>query len=235
MKEEVQKVFDALAPIYENNVDTESIYNSEYERPAMMNSLPGKLKNMKILDAGCAAGWYTEQLLNCGADVVAIDISEEMLNSTKRRVGDKARVLCLDLESSFPFDDNTFDFIISSLTLHYIKDWHQTFREFQRILKANGYILFSVHHPMSDIQLLEGPDYFSTELIIDKWKKEGKEFKVPFYRRPLQEVINTTLKYFSIEEIIEPQPTEAFKLQSPNSYERLMKSPQFLIIKALQK
>jgi hypothetical protein len=59
-----------------------------------------------------------------------------------------------------------------------------------------------------------------------------KVYEVPYYRRPLQEILNTTLKYFSIEEVIEPQPTTNFRMQSRDSYERLMKTPQFLIIKA---
>lgn len=198
----------------------------------MMSQLPQSLKYMDILDAGCAAGWYTQQLVNKGANVVAADISPEMVRSTIRRVGDKASVHCLDLEASLPFEDNTFDFIISSLTLHYLKDWSPTFSEFQRILKPNGGFLFSIHHPYTDLKLLQNAHYFSTELIIDNWTKEGKSFEVPFYRRPLHIILNETLNYFSIEKVIEPKPTMNFKAQAPEKYEMLMNSPQFLIIKA---
>lgn len=228
----VRETFDKLASVYENSVDTTSLYNSEYERPAMLGQMPENLMNMDILDAGCAAGWYSEQLINRGANVVAIDISPEMVSSTKRRVGNKAKVLCLNLEEKLPFNDNSFDFIISSLTLHYIKDWRFTFWEFQRILKPKGVFLFSILHPFSDIKLLQDAKYFSTELIIDRWVKEGKTFEVPFYRRPLHLILNETLNYFSIEKVIEPQPTKKFKSLAPEKYETLMKSPQFLIIKA---
>jgi SAM-dependent methyltransferase len=199
----------------------------------MLRQLPQNLNNMNILDAGCAAGWYTQQLVNRGANVVATDISPEMVSSTVRRVGNKANVLCLDLEANLPFKDNSFDYIISSLTLHYIKEWSLTFSEFQRILKPKGVFAFSVHHPFSDIKLLQDANYFSTQLIIDKWDKDGKSFEVPFYRRPLNLILNETLKYFSIEEFIEPQPTIKFKEKAPEKYEMLLKSPQFLIIKAI--
>ncbi len=165
--------------------------------------------------------------------MVATDISPEMVSSTVRRVGNKANVLCLDLEANLPFKDNSFDYIISSLTLHYIKEWSLTFSEFQRILKPKGVFAFSVHHPFSDIKLLQDAHYFSTQLIIDKWDKDGKSFEVPFYRRPLNLILNETLKYFSIEEVIEPQPTIKFKEKAPEKYEMLLKSPQFLIIKAI--
>jgi ubiquinone/menaquinone biosynthesis C-methylase UbiE len=233
MKTSVRDTFDQLANIYEKSVDTTSLYNSEYERPSMLAQLPQDLMNMDILDAGCAAGWYSQQLMNRGANVTAIDISPEMVSSTIRRVGDKAQVLCMDLDAKLPFSDNSFDYIISSLTLHYIKDWSLPFGEFQRILKPNGVFLFSVHHPFSDIKLLENPNYFSTELIIDKWTKDGVLFEVPFYRRPLHLIINETVKHFTIEKLIEPQPTMKFKEIAPDKYELLMKNPQFLIMKAI--
>ncbi len=234
MKEKVRDTFNQLARVYENSVDKASLYNSELERPAMFEQLPQDLRNMSILDAGCAAGWYTSQLVNRGANVVATDISQEMVNATMRRVGEEAKVLCLDLETNLPFEDNSFDYIISSLTLHYIKDWNCTLSEFKRILKPKGTLLFSIHHPFSDIKLLEDPQYFDTELIIDSWLKEGKSFEVPFYRRPLQLIVNDTVKYFAIEEVIEPKPTMNFKVQAPEKYEKLMRNPHFLIIKAMK-
>ncbi|MGP4038529.1 class I SAM-dependent methyltransferase [Gracilibacillus sp. D59] len=235
MKERVKETFNQLAKVYEHSVDTVSLYNSEYERPAMLEQLPQYLYDKSILDAGCAAGWYTLQFINRGANVVATDISPEMVNATKRRVGEKAEIQCLDLAAELPFEDNTFDIIVSSLTLHYLKKWDNTFSEFQRILKPKGILLFSVHHPFTDIKLPHNANYFSTELIIDKWNKEGKLYEVPFYRRPLSEIINQTQKYFSIEKVTEPQPTLKFKDQSPERYNILMKDPQFLIIKALLK
>ncbi|MGM9950348.1 MAG: class I SAM-dependent methyltransferase [Lysinibacillus sp.] len=235
MKNQVIAVYDQLAGIYERSIDTKGLYNIAYERPAMLEQLPASLKGKRILDAGCAAGWYTEQLILRGASVVATDISPEMVNATKRRVGNQAEAVCLDLEEELPFEDDAFDFIVSSLLLHYLKDWHQTFKEFKRVLKKNGVLLFSVHHPFTDVALLQDFRYHSTELIIDHWNKEGKIYDVPFYRRPLQTILNETLSYFSIEKVIEPKPTLLFKEQAPEKYEKLLNRPTFLIVKAIQR
>ncbi|TKC18823.1 class I SAM-dependent methyltransferase [Robertmurraya kyonggiensis] len=232
MKEFIKQAYNELSDDYEHNVDTQSAYNIYYERPAMIKLLPDDLKNKKVLDAGCAAGWYTEQFIEMGADVAAVDMSPEMVEATKRRVGEKAEVLCCDLEGKLPFADESFDLIVSSLVLHYVGDWKQTFAEFQRILKLDGTFIFSVHHPMMDIHLSEEKEYFSTELIIDTWKRQGELIKVPFYRRPLQSILNETVLYFSLKKIVEPQPVDECKEKAPESYERLMKNPQFLIIKA---
>ncbi|WP_235851604.1 class I SAM-dependent methyltransferase [Heyndrickxia camelliae] len=201
----VQKAYDAFSSDYEHRVDNHSLYNIAYERPAMMTQLPNEIKEKTILDAGCAAGWYTEQFMKRGARVTAIDLSPEMVAATKRRVGDQAEVLCLNLTDKLPFANNSFDFIVSSLVLHYVEDWGPTFQEFKRILKPDGILLFSVHHPFMDIRRSPSNDYFATELIIDQWKRQGKFIEVPYYCRPLHEILNETLAYFSIEKLIEPQ------------------------------
>ncbi|MBB2482605.1 class I SAM-dependent methyltransferase [Bacillus sp. APMAM] len=232
MMNRVQKAYDELSYDYEHRVDKHALYNIDYERPAMMNLLPQDLKGKMILDAGCAAGWYTEQFIKLGAGVTAIDLSSEMVAATKRRVGDQAEVLCLDLADKLPFKDNTFDFIVSSLVLHYVKDWGPTFQEFKRILKPDGILLFSVHHPFMDINMSQNQDYFSTEFIVDQWKRQGKFIEVTFYRRPLHLILNETLAHFSLEKLIEPQPTKEFEKKNPETYEKLMKNPHFMIIKA---
>lgn len=231
MKDRVIEVFNQLSGAYEKSVDIDNLYNGEYERPAMLGELPEDLTGKKILDAGCAAGWYVVEFANRGAKVAGIDISPEMVSAAKRRAGDKAEILCHDITETLPFADQCFDYVISSLTLHYLKDWRFTFSEFQRILKPGGTFLFSVHHPFTDIQLLENASYFSTELIIGRWRKDGKLFDVPFYRRPLQDILNETLAFFAIEKIIEPVPTAKFRELKPESFEKLMNSPNFLIIK----
>ncbi|WP_100405671.1 class I SAM-dependent methyltransferase [Bacillus solitudinis] len=235
MKEHIINTFDSLAPIYEHSVDNTSLYNSEYERPSMLNQLPQDLSGKHILDAGCAAGWYTEQLILRGARVTATDVSPNMVAATKRRVGTQAEVLCADLEEPLPFAAQSFDFIVSSLTLHYLLEWTPTFDEFQRILKPSGCLLYSVHHPFMDIKLSKHGDYFTTEQVIDTWKKEGRTFNVPLYRRSLQSILNETMLHFTVEQLIEPQPTNQFKIASAEGYEKLMRNPHFLIIKAFRK
>ncbi|AQQ53104.1 class I SAM-dependent methyltransferase [Planococcus lenghuensis] len=232
MKKDVREAFNRLASVYAQSVDTDSPYNSEYERPAMLEQLPEDLEGHTALDAGCAAGWYTSQLTDRGARVTGIDSSENMVDAARQRIGNQAEILHLDLEDPLPFEQNSFDLIISSLTLHYIRDWTDPFKEFKRVLKPGGILLFSVHHPLTDINLLEDADYFSTELIRDTWHKNGQSYDVPFFRRSLQSVMNETLAHFTISGIVEPLPTAAFREQDPEQFKRLMKRPQFLIVKA---
>ncbi|MEH6937890.1 class I SAM-dependent methyltransferase [Bacillus sp. JJ664] len=234
MKKQVIDSFNQLSVAYENTVDHESPYNTHYERPAMMLELDQNLDNYQILDAGCAAGWYTDALLKRGATVTAIDISQSMVEAAKRRVGNNANILCHDLEDTLPFQNETFHIIISSLTLHYIKDWNSVFKEFKRVLKPNGILLFSIHHPFSDYTIFKSENYFSKELLTDEWMKAGKEIEVVFYRRPLHEIIQSTVNHFTLSSLIEPQPIPELKNINPKAYLTLSKEPRFLMIKAVK-
>ncbi|KOP68626.1 ubiquinone biosynthesis methyltransferase UbiE [Bacillus sp. FJAT-18019] len=239
MKEKVMEAYDKLAGDYERHVDSQSGHNAFYERPAMLSMLPSDLGQMTVLDAGCAAGWYTEQFIHRGAQVTAIDLSPAMIEACKRRVGNKATVFACDMNEKLPFDNEKFDLIVSSLTLHYIEDWTPTFREFQRVLKREGSLIFSVHHPFMDVKHFDRHDYFARELLTETWNKpEAGPVEVTFYRRPIQEIINVTSSWFNIEQIVEPQPSIAHK-DNPEAkewmakwYDRLMTNPHFLIVKA---
>lgn len=238
-KAKVIEAYNKLAADYERNVDIHSGHNAYYERPAMMKLMPGRMEQLSVLDAGCAAGWYTEQLTGFGASVTAVDLSPEMVEACKRRVGDAADVFVCDLTKPLPFDDASFDMIVSSLTLHYIDDWAPTFREFHRVMKPGGSLIYSVHHPFMDFKHFNRPDYFAHELLSEIWnKKESGPVEVHFYRRPLQEIINVTSSAFVIESMVEPQPAVEYK-DKPEAldwykrwHERLTTNPHFLIIKA---
>ncbi len=211
-----------------------SSHNAYYERPAMFSIL-SNLKFNRVLDAGCAGGIYAEWLLNRGADVVAIDINQKMVEFTKQRINNRGRVYQADLNRPLAFlNDNSFDLIVSSLTLHYLADWTKVFREFNRILLPEGLLLFSTHHPFLDYLLFEKTDYFAQELIEDEWQSFGdKPVKVRFYRRPLNSMIDSlTNAVFAVENIIEPRPTEECKQLYPQEYEKLSTKPWFLIILA---
>ncbi len=98
-------------------------YNAYYERPATLSLLP-KVEDKYVLDAGCAADWYINWLIENGAEVTSIDFSPKMIEMTKGRVGEKAKILKADLNEPLDFmDDEEFDIVLSSLTLYYLKEW----------------------------------------------------------------------------------------------------------------
>ena len=225
--------YDAIAAEYAAKVDS-APYNALYERPAMLSLLPD-VKGKRILDAGCGSGWYAEQLLERGAHVSAIDASAAMVDFSRARLEKKHAgsgrfdLQVADLANKLPFGDGTFDGVVSPLVLHYMRDWRPALGEMRRVLVANGWLLFSTHHPAADAALFETKDYFATEHVVDHWDWVGR---VEFYRRSLTEIVSSVIESgFVIDKVVEPVPTAEFKTAKPDSWRRLMHQPEFLILK----
>jgi SAM-dependent methyltransferase len=223
--------YDSIAAEYAAKVDS-APYNSLYERPAMLAMLPD-LTGRRILDAGCGSGWYAEKLIERGAILDAIDSSAAMVEHARERLGkagkqSEARLQVADLADTLPFEDETFDGIVSPLVLHYMRDWRPPLGEMHRVLRPNGWLLFSTHHPAADAALFKTRNYFAVEHVVDHWDWVGR---VEFYRRSLTEIVDSVVASdFVIERLVEPMPTEEFRAAKPDSWERLMHQPEFLII-----
>lgn len=226
--------YETMAEYYFEYVDHKP-FNAFYERPGTLSLLPD-VRGRHVLDAACAAGWYTEWLLEHGAQVTAVDFSQCMVKMTKKRVGNRARIVQADL--NYPLDflaDQSVDIVLSSLTLHYIRDWGPLFSEFHRILKDKGQFVFSIHHPFMDFSYFQSKDYFRTELLEDEWNTHRGPVKVQFYRRPLTSIFSfLTQAGFVVHRLLEPMPIEEFKAIDPERYDRLTKRPQFLFIGAVR-
>jgi SAM-dependent methyltransferase len=168
---------------------------------------------------------------------VALDVSPKMVQLAKERLGPKAHVLQADLAQPLDFLTNSsFDLVLSALALDYIKDWNRVFREFYRLLRQPGHLVFSGGHPLADILLHPGGNYFEAELVHWVWKGFGIPVRMPSYRRPLSAVVNPLLQAgFVLECILEPTPTEQFRQKDPEEYEKLSRQPGFMCVRAAKR
>ena len=117
-----------------------------------------------------------------------------MIEMTKKRVWNKAKIIRADLSEPLDFiEDGSIDVVLSSLTLHYMKNWDIVMSEFNRILKKSGHLVFSVHHPFMDFTVFNKKNYFLTKLINDEWNTNNGKVKVQFYRRPLSKIIASVI------------------------------------------
>ena len=113
-----------------------------------------KLQPHTILDIGCGTGHCTSALASHypKARIIAMDLAHAMVKHTRQRFSYFQRMwrghgfACADAER-LPFADNSFEMILSNLTLQWCGDLEGLFSEFRRVLKPGGVVLFSTLGP----------------------------------------------------------------------------------------
>ncbi len=227
------RAYQKLADSYAARIDKKP-HNAYYDRPAMLSLLPD-VDQKSVLDAGCGPGAYAEQLVKRGAQVVAIDVSDRMLELATQRLGPyvtsgKVELRSVDMTQPLTmFQDQQFDVVNAPLCLDYIADWLSLFKEFYRVLKPGGRFLFSAGHPSFDAEHFKTTDYFSVEQVSCIWRGFGTPIRMPSYRRSIEQFINPIVQAgFALIQILEPQPTEQFRQVDRRRYDSLMHRPGFL-------
>jgi ubiquinone/menaquinone biosynthesis C-methylase UbiE len=104
------------------------------------------ISNMKILDAGCGNGEYTQILTKNGGNVTGCDGSAEMIKIAKTKYP-SYQFDIVNLLDCMPYGNNEFDMVFCNLVLMDIDPIENTISEFYRIIKNNGLFFFSIVHP----------------------------------------------------------------------------------------
>jgi SAM-dependent methyltransferase len=228
----VSTPYDEMAPVYEAHA-SDSPYNAHYDRPAVL-ALVGEVEGRRVLDAGSGPGLYAEELLARGADVVAVDGSERMVELAQRRLGSRAVVVHADLSEPLPFADNEFDVVVCPLVIHHLPDRAAALREFFRVLSPGGRVVLSTQHPTAD-WLRKGGSYFDVREEMDEWDRDGRSYAVHFWREPLTSLCGAVAEAgFLIERVVEPLPMDSMRERWPETWEKLHREPGFLLLRLVK-
>ena len=136
----------------ENVSLTEFFKFGQEEISNVMNYLNSKEisinKKGRALDFGCGMGRLTQALAPHFKKVYGIDISSSMIKLANKynKSPRKVEYILNDKDNLSIFKDNTFDFIYTNIVLQHIpkKYIFSYIKEFIRILKPNGILLFQL-------------------------------------------------------------------------------------------
>lgn len=99
--------------------------------------------NLKILDVGCGAGFFTILLSKMGHEVTGTDLTPDMIRYA-RELAEEEKTECefliMDGES-LEFPDETFDVVISRNLTWTLPDTARAYKEWMRVLKKGGILL----------------------------------------------------------------------------------------------
>ena len=133
--------FEQKAESYDKNANRVS--NVDNIANSIISSIPFN-KNMHIMDFGSGTGLLLERVAQFVKKITAVDVSEAMckqLNQKIKNLDCEVEILQLDLTKTKL--DMKFDGIISSMTMHHIKDTQAMFNDFYTMLNDNGVIAIS--------------------------------------------------------------------------------------------
>ncbi len=100
------------------------------------------------LEVGCGTGKNTEWLAANAKEVVAIDLSEEMLNKARDKTyKGSVSFLQFDMNETWDFTNRQFDVVVFSLVLEHIKDIDNIFNKVSEKIKPGGYLYIGELHP----------------------------------------------------------------------------------------
>ena len=98
-----------------------------------------------ILDVGCGAGidlFVAAQLVGPNGRVCGVDLTPEMVERSRANLGPRAEI-ALGSAEAIPFDNASFDVVISNGVLNLSPLKEQTYREIYRVLKPGGRLQFA--------------------------------------------------------------------------------------------
>lgn len=201
--------------------------------------------NKAVLDLGCGYGWHCNYAVEQGAQsVVGIDQSKKMLEVAKEKFNSSKISYIQSSIEDIDFQKNSFDVVISSLALHYVKDYDRLIQKISEMVKVGGQIIFTVEHPT--FTAYGSQDWYYNEegkilhFPVDNYYVEGKREAVFLgttmtkYHRTLTTYLDTLVQHgFQIVRVLEPEPAE--KRLADGSLNNEMRRPMMLIISAFKK
>lgn len=112
----------------------------------------------RVLDLGCGSGVLSCLLAKHGAEVTAVDITEQGTRLARRNAalrGLPIRVVRTDAEA-MGLADESFDFVLSWGVLHHSESTERALAEVRRVLRPGGRGMMMVYHRNSLVYYLKG-------------------------------------------------------------------------------
>jgi len=228
--------------------------HSLLEKPAIYSLLP-VIQGKSVLCVGCGLGEECNYIQSLGAErVVGIDVAEAMLQKAKESYPE-IEFLQMDMQK-LGFQDGSFDLVFSSLAMHYCSDWKIPLKEMNRVLRDDGIVIFSTHHPAAWGAEKEETDSFKKQLLgytlskdtgelqifgdyFTSRKIEGNffgKFDVVYHHKSFSAILREIRESsFDIIDCIEPEPIPSAKEIDPSFWDIRSKIPLFVIFKLQKK
>ena len=149
--EEIREIYDGMASWWKWTAIADAILGMNRLRAKQFRNVTGH-----GLDVGCGTGENFPYLPRAES-LTAIDLSPAMVEQAKKRAKRMGLDLLIEVgaAAALPFDDNTFDFVVTAYSSCTFADHKSSFLEMERVTKSGGQILM-VEHGRSSVAWIAG-------------------------------------------------------------------------------
>ncbi|GAB3242695.1 malonyl-ACP O-methyltransferase [Chitinimonas naiadis] len=156
-KSQVRRAFERSAHSY----DAAAVLQREVADRMLERLDLVKLAPNRVLDAGSGTGYAGPRLRSRYKDarLIELDLAQAMLQVAASKLGILDKVfarrnwqVCADLES-LPLANESVELVWSSLAIQWLNEPDRAFREFHRVLKPEGLLMFSSFGPDTLLEL----------------------------------------------------------------------------------
>ena len=117
-------------------------------------------KNMRVLDVGCGEGVLSVMMAKKGAIVTGCDLSKPNIEKCKlyaKESGISNSEFIVGDAEKLPFDDSSFDLVVSSHVLEHLPDFDKGLSEVMRVTKKRAIVAIpTILNPCSWVQVGAG-------------------------------------------------------------------------------
>ena len=139
----VREAYDQWAEQYDTNQNK----TRDLEAVSLQQALSG-FHFIRTLEIGCGTGKNTKWLQTISDEILAIDLSNEMLTIAKAKVSSHRVIFQqADITKSWNFAIGTFDLVTFSLVLEHINQLTPVFEKVYNVLKPGGKVYIGELHP----------------------------------------------------------------------------------------
>ena len=126
--------FDGLGDDFDSKM---SNYDVERRQVLIFEQLlgGGRLEGKAVLEVGCGTGRFSQRIVSLGGNLTVLDIGPNLVKAVSQRlscrgvVGDTCKL---------PFDDESFDLVISSECIEHTHDPLAAIRQMCRVCRVGG-------------------------------------------------------------------------------------------------
>lgn len=133
--------WDENAEAWIDHVGARGDFSREFVLDPVLLNRVRKCASQSALDVGCGEGRFCRLLAIEGISAIGIDPTETFLARARKQ--DPKGDYRLGRAEALPFADNSFDLVLSYLTLIDIEDFRAALSEMTRVLSPGGHLLIA--------------------------------------------------------------------------------------------